>query len=183
MKYLLFFLLFLFNLSCSSKKDEPQEITMLQPVINPSKEQIALKAAVTEIETKSIEAAGEKILSLQIEGMEVIKISRKDFLIEEKNNQEVDFDNYMKYLDRFTNTKSPLNNPAGRMESQAKHKAVMKYLDQLIKKESSTTPEYKVVYHLNATTNARTFNQQRTVYFDENYNKLSVNYLHLKPAY
>ena len=153
---------------------------MLQPAIEPTKEAIALKSAITEIETKDIETAGETILSLQVDGMEAIKISMKDFLTEEKNSQQVDFNNYMKYLDRFANTKSPVNNPAARMESQAKHNAVIKYLDQLIKTAPVTKGLYKVTYHLNATTKSHTYNQPKTIYLDETYKRMRVSYLHLK---
>ena len=180
MKFLLFFSLLLINVSCNSKEDTQEELTMLQPDGGLTKEAIAIKAAITEVELKFLETAGETKQFLQIDGMEVIKISMKDYLIEEKKRQEVDFANYMKYLDRFKNTKSPLNNPTARTESQAKHNAVITYLNQLIKKASATDKVYKVVYHLNATTNARTYNQQKTTYLDENYKKLKVSYLHLK---
>lgn len=183
MKYLLFFSLLLFELSCSSKEDAQDEISMLQPGGGLTKEAIAIKAAITEVESTLLVTAGETKKSLQIDGMEVIKISMKDYLIEEKKSQEVNFANYMKYLDRFKNTKSPLNNPAARMESQAKHNAVINYLNQLIKKASTTDNVYKVVYHLNAVTSAHTYNQLKTTYLGENYNKLSVSYLHLKSSY
>ncbi len=183
MKYVLIFSLLLFELSCNSKEDTKDEITMLQPDGGLTKEAIAIKAAITEVESKFLETAGEIKKSLQIDGMEVIKISMKDYLIEEKKSQEVNFANYIKYLDRFKNTKSPLNNPATRTESQAKHNAVISYLNQLIKKASATDKVYKVVYHLNAVTTAHTFNQLKTTYLGENYNKLSVSYLHLKSLY
>ncbi|MGB4845472.1 MAG: hypothetical protein WBP16_13475, partial [Ferruginibacter sp.] len=73
-----------------------------------------------------------------------------------------------------------LNNPAARMDSQAKHNAVIKYLDQLIKKAAVTKTVYKVVYHLNASSDSHTYNQPRTTYLDENYKKMQVSYLHLK---
>lgn len=169
-------------MSCQSEPDKAPNISLLEPTLPLNKDAIAIKKAITEIETSNLEKTGETLISLQINGMEIIKITRKDYLIEEKKSQQVNFKNYMQYLDRFEKTKSPLNNPVARMESQAKHNAVIKYLDQLIKKNEASGTDYKVVYYLYATTNSHNYNQLKTTYLDEIFKLLRVSYLHLKPS-
>ena len=176
MRFLFYFLTVFFVLSCNSNANEPDNDAVKMLTIQPSANTDTIKKAVTEIETKNLQLAGMKILSLQINGMEVIKISLKDYYKDERNAQQIAFKNYMEYLDNFAKGNSPLAKHSSREESKAKHDAVIKYLDKQINTSTEEGMVYKVVYYLNATTNSNNFNQLKTTYLDAHFNRKVMDY-------
>ena len=86
----------------------------------------------------------ETVLRINIEGMEVINFSKKDYFLSVLRSQEEDFKNYMHYFDRFSKSNNSLNDPLKRQESQVKHDAVMAYLGKVVK-TASTKPEIYTV--------------------------------------
>ena len=60
--------------------------------------------------------------------------------------------------------------------------AVIKYLDKLINKTTADDLVYKVVYYLNATTTSTNFNQLKTTYLDQHFNKKTMDYSFLNSS-
>ena len=187
MKYGIFFLVLMMgcqNKSTSEKTAEALVIPAMVPLsVNSS--DLAIRSAITEIETKNIGLSGIAVSAntVQIEGIETVKISRADFFIGQRNLQEKDFANYMQYLERFKNSKNAMNDPIKIKESKAKHRAVLNYLDQQINKAGTTPEIYKVVYYLKAATSDAKYNQTQTIYLDEDFKEVEMDYSHLTPIY
>lgn len=178
--YFFYSIAILFTLSCNSKtgktEEEPVTVLMVQPTAN----NIAIKNAITDIATREFATVLKNASPPQINGMEAMKISLKEYYTDQRNNQQIDFKKYMDYLDRFATTKNPISTHSSRSESRAKHDAAIKYLDKLIYTSTDDKTVYKVIYYLNVTINGKPFNQLKTTYLDEQYNKMSMDYSHLK---
>lgn len=182
MRYFLYLSAILFIISCRSKTDKPDEEPVRILSIKPSAHTDSIKKAISDIESKNLQLAGLTILSLQINGMEAIKISLKDYYKDERNSQQTEFKKYMQYLDHFAKVKSPIATHSSRAESQAKHDAVIRYLDKLINTTDGDDLVYKVVYYFNATTTSASFNQVKTIYLDQNFNKKTMDYSFLNSS-
>ena len=182
MRYFLFLIVISSIISCRSKVDKPEEEPVRIITIKPSAHTDSIRKVISDIETKNLQLAGITILSLKIDGMEAIRISLKDYYKDERNSQLTEFAKYMQYLDHFAKAKSPLATHSSRSESQAKHDAVIKYLDKLINKTTADDLVYKVVYYLNATTTATNFNQLKTTYLDQHFNKKTMDYSFLNSS-
>jgi hypothetical protein len=182
MRYFLYLIVIFFIISCRLKADKPDEEPVRILTIQPSAHADSIRKVITDVETKNLQLAGLTILSLKINGMEVIRISLKDYYKDERNSQLTEFAKYMQYLDHFAKVKSPIATHSSRAESQAKHDAVIKYLDNLTNKTSGDDLVYKVVYYLNATTTSATFNQLKTTYLDQYFNKKTMDYSFLNSS-
>ncbi len=170
-------------MSChqTEQKDDmnPAE-KLLTPQIQPSKLELSVRPALTEILKKDIEMSGHKAGSIEIAGMEIIPISKKVYFTDERENQDRDFGRYIQYVEKFKNSHNAIYNPAEIAENKLKHAAVMDYLAGMIKKASSNKEVYKVVYYMKVDSKDLKYNQQQTTYLDEDYKKIVANYGHLR---
>ena len=140
--------------------------------------EIKINTAIIEIEKKEIELFGDNVLSIDIEGMEVIKYSRKEYLVDELRSQQESFKKYLDYLNHTTPNKA-MDNPLKRKESQDKHNAVVAYLEKTISKATDKQEIYKVVYYLRARTNKMNYTQPKTTYLDDGMKKITGDYIFL----
>ena len=177
----LYSLLFYSILSCNTGPNDHLNSKILATPTPLSAETIALTEKLYDIERKAFENSGAKIVMLRIDGVEPLQISMKEFYVEEKMHQQKDFKNYLNYLDRFANTKSPLNNKNERLASQSRHNAAIQYLDELIKTASSEKTVLKVAYYLQVGIDQGEQNLAKTTYLDDQYKPMRVSYQHLIP--
>lgn len=178
MKYIFPFLFLLLIAACRQPADKQEDNSYLAPLTNKDLSPLQKKvdSALKEIVKIDFSASGDVINSIEIDGMEIIKISQQDYLMSELKDQEMAFKNYEQYLKKFPKEANPLNSPQQMESSKAKHDAVVSYLSKTIK-TASTNPEwYKVLYFLKLQTNKNNFTQAQTTYLDEQFNKKVMNY-------
>ncbi len=170
-------LLLLSLISCKDPGNEPDhtKVEFLPVTRQLSPVEIAAKNAITGIETKEIESGGDKVLSIEVEGMELMKYSKREYLSDELKLQEDDFKRYMDYLDRMKTVKA-LNNPQKLLESREKHDAVINYLKQSIKMASDAKNMYKATYYFRVSTQKTRYTQPKTMYLDSSMNKIKADY-------
>jgi hypothetical protein len=182
MRYILTFFILFFLSYCNQSDEKMEDKSIIAPVpeIKFTPLQKSVDSALTEIMTKEIASGGNKISSINISGMEIIKISKKEYYTYEMEQQETDFNNYLQYLKRFSNTKSPINDPLKLQESKAKHNAVMAYLKKEIKTASTNSEIYKVAYYLKAVAGSFNYNDLKTTFLDKEYKKIVLDYSFLK---
>jgi hypothetical protein len=162
------------------KADMNPASKLLTPQVQPSKLELSIRPALTEILKKDIEMSGRDPGWIEIAGMEIIPISKKDYFIDERNNQEKNFGRYIQYMEKFKDSHNTIYNAAEIANNKLKHAAVMDYLASMIKKSSSDKEVYKVVYYLKVDSKDLKYNQQQTTYLDEGYKKIVTDYSHLK---
>ena len=138
--------------------------------------EIKIHTAIIKIEKKEIELFGDKVLNIDIEGMEVIKCSRKEYLIDELKSQQESFKKYLDYLDHTAPKNKAMNNLLKRQESQEKHNAVVAYLEKTINTTSTKKEIYKVVYYERAQTKNRNYTQPKITYLDSSMKKITGDY-------
>ena len=176
----LFILLTLSSLlSCGDKEKNDLdniEIKTVPVARQLSPVEIKIHAAIIEIEKKEIELFGDKVLNIDIEGMEVIKYSRKEYLVDELKMQQESFKKYLDYLDHTAPKNKAMDNPLKRQERQAKHNAVIAYLEKTINTTSTKQELYKVVYYERAQTKNRNYTQPKTTYLDSSMKKITGDY-------
>ncbi len=173
-------------LSCGDKEKKDLdniEIKTVPVARQLSSVEIQIHAAIIDIEKKDIELFGDKVLNIDIEGMEVIKYSRKQYLVDELKSQQENFKKYIDYLNNTAPKNKAMDNPLKRQESQDKHNAVVAYLEKTISKATDKQEIYKVVYYLQAHTNKMNYTQPKIVYLDEGMKKIIADYSFLKTAY
>ena len=91
-------------LSCSGAQDNETDKQQLQlaPVSRQySQLETEIQTAISEIEKKEIAAAGDSVLRIDIDGLEVIRYSRKKYLTEELNSQQENFKKYFRSYRKF----------------------------------------------------------------------------------
>jgi len=182
MKHVYPFLAAILFIACNqpAKNDLDKTVVETLPKTAPlSPLQTAVQAAIIDIETKDITSAGNTISTINIDGMEIIKSSTKDYYMYELESQETNFKNYMDYLAKHSQNKN-LTNPLQREESQRKHNAVIAYLKSKIKTAPIKPEIYKVVYYLKADTKNARYDQLKTTYLDTAYKKIVSDYSFLK---
>lgn len=175
----------IFIIACNDSPGNELDRTAIEPVPvtqNLSPLNNAIRSAIIDIETKEITMAGDSVLRLNIEGAEVIRFSEKDYYREELRSQDLAFKRYLQYLDKFSQNKN-INDPLKRQESQAKHTAVMAYLQKMVNTASDKPEIYKVVYYLQADTKTVHYNQQKTTYLDKELKKITGDYRFLKGSF
>jgi hypothetical protein len=180
MKVLTILLLLIF-ISCNNADDKAEDkasTAYASPSLTPL--QTNVNAAIIDINKKEIEGAGHSVNSIQVDGMEIIDISRKTYYIIEKETQEATYKKYKEYLKRFANTNSPLNDPNAIMEGDRKHNAVMAYLEKEIRTASPQPVMYKVTYYLKAATSGTQYDQSKTTFLDKEFKKITADYSFLK---
>lgn len=185
MKRIPAFLMLLSLAACNDGSGNGLDKVVEEPIkisITPDPLRSAIQSAIIDIETKDITGGGEIIQKMNIEGMEIINFSIKDYYSTELRSQEEDFKNYLAYLDRVSKNKS-LDNPLKRRENQAKHDAVIAYLKKMIKTASANPDIHKVVYYLKAATKNIQYNQLKTTYLDKELKKITADYRFLKPVF
>lgn len=178
MKYFITGFILFFFIACNAPADDlaDNNIAEPQPEVKLNPLQTAIREALIDIWTKDLKASGEVIKNIQIQGMEIIKISQKDYYINEMAEQETNFESYLEYLKKFSKTPNPLNNPQQLEVSKAKHKAVMVYLKKVIKTASTNPDLYKVVYYLKAETDKIKYDQKQTIFLDKELKKVVSDY-------
>ncbi len=172
----------IFMIACNDSPGNELDRTAIEPVPvsqNLSPLNNAIRSAIIDIETKEIAMAGDSLVRLNIEGTEVISFSKKDYFKDEIRSQEADFKRYLQYLDKVSQNKN-INDPLKRHESQAKHNAVMTYLQKMVRTASDKPDIYKVVYYLQADTKTMHYNQQKTTYLDKEMKKITGDYRFLQ---
>ncbi len=179
MRFIIIFFVTLFFIGCNHPADNTVDRSIIEPIpLTPL--QTAVHDSLINIMTKDIELSGNIVKSIKIEGMEIIKISRKDYYINEMKEQETAFNNYLQYMSKFSKTTSPINNPQQLEVSKAKHNAVMAYLKKAIKTASSNPELYKVVYYLKADASNINYNQLQTTFLDKEFKKMVADYSFLR---
>lgn len=139
----------------------------------------AAQKALADIEKQEIELSGDKVVNIDIEGMEVIWFSKKEYLTDELKSQEESFKRYLYYLDHVSMNKK-INDPLKRQESQAKHNAVIAYLKEKINMASNKKEVYKVIYYERLQTKNRNYTQPKITYLDSSMKKITSDYGFLK---
>lgn len=183
MRDLLIFWGAIFFIACNgsdSKVLNKDTVESVQPETTLSPLQVAVQTAILNIEKKDIESNGNTVISIHVDGMEIMEISKKDYYSAQAESQEKEFKSYLAYLEKFEKTNSPINNPGKLAESKQRHNAVMAYLQKMVR-TASTEPEiYKVVYYLKAGTKTVQYDQMKTTYLDKDYKKIVANYSFLQ---
>lgn len=175
----------IFLIACNDSPGNELDKTAIEPVpasLNLSPLNKAIRSTIIDIETKEIALAGDSVIRLNIEGTEVIRFSKKDYYREEMRSQDADFKRYLQYLDKVSQNKN-ISDPLKRQESQAKHNAVMAYLQKMIKTASDKPEIYKVVYYLQADTRKIHYNRQKTMYLDKEMKKITGDYRFLSASF
>ena len=126
-----------------------------------------------------MEDAGNRVDSLQFTGMEIVHISEKDYFTDEEQEQEQDFSNYLKYIERYKNSSTKMYNPIEIADNKQKHAAVIAYLNSMIRKEPTDKNLYKVNYYLKADTRDYKYTRLQTTYLDADLKKITTDYSHL----
>jgi len=182
MKYAFYFFSVMFVLSChqADKSEDPDLRTVVQPVAQPSELELSIRSALNQIITKEIENSGNRVNSLQFTGMEIVRISEKDYFTDEEQSQEADFNSYLKYVERFKNSSNKINDPVEIANNKRKHAAVMAYLKSIVNKEPTDKDLYKVTYYLKTDTRDYKFTQLQTTYLDKDLKKMTMDYSHLR---
>jgi hypothetical protein len=164
----------LFFISCNEKDKVVTDRSIIMPEIKLTPLQKTVDSALVSILKKDIGLTGDTIKAIQIAGMEIIKISKKDYYTYEMNEQQANFQNYLQYVQRSSN--KIVHDPRKLEESKRKHEAVMTWLKKNIK-TSSTDPEiYKVVYYVKAATSNLKYTQQQTTFLDKEFKKMVSDY-------
>lgn len=173
----LFILCSLFSCSDVEKDDIDKTLVQTVPVARQfSQLETEIQTAIIDIEKKDIAVIGDSALKIDIEGLEVMRYSKKNYLLDELRSQNEDFKKYLNYLDKVVKNNKVLNSPSKREESQAKHDAVVSYLEKAISKASDKEEMYKVVYYLRAVTQKTNYTQPKTTYLDSSMKKISGDY-------
>lgn len=181
MKYAFYLATVLFVLlSCNQPEDKLEETPPVQLLPQPTALEISIKNALIEILKKQIDPSGSNANAVQITGLEIVKISRKDYLIYEKNSQVEGFDRYLKYMEKYKNISSPIYKPEEIVDNKQKHAAVMEYLDRATKKASEQKDLYKASYYLKADTKNIKYTQLQTTYLDAELKEIVSDYNNLK---
>lgn len=180
MKHTVHLLLCIVLISCSSKKEDQAVVSSTIQKDQPlTPLQLSVKAALTGIQKTDIEFSGNIIYSMDISGMEIVNISKKDYYIQQRNSQEADFNNYLKYMEQYRNNPAA-GNPAIIADNKLKHARVIKYLGSMIQQASNDKEVYKVVYYLKANSRDIQYKQLQTTYLDADLKKMVVDYSHLQ---
>ncbi len=182
MKYIFTLLFAILFIACNNPDKTSEESSFLAPQVNTnlSPLQKTIDSALKKIVKTDFTSSGDNVQSIEIDGMEIIKFSEKDYYSNELKDQENAFKNYIEYLKRFPKDSNPLISAQQLETSKAKHDAVISYLKNTIK-TASTNPElYKVVYFLKLKTNKNEVSQPQTTFLDKSFNKKIMDYSFLK---
>ena len=156
------------------EKDNRQIQTVpLQRQLSPV--EVSVQKAIIDIEKSEIASGGDHAVEINIEGMEMIKYSKKQYLEDELKSQQENFEKYLDYLDRMKNNPA-ISDPQKRITSVEKHDAVIAYLKKAIGKASANPEIYRVDYYMRAVTKNRTYTQPNTTYLDSSMKKITANY-------
>jgi hypothetical protein len=170
---IIFFILFLFS-GCNEKEKEVTDRSIIMPEIKLTPLQKTVVSALVSIVKKDIELSGDRVNTIKIEGMEIIKISKRDYYIQEMNEQQVNFQSYLQYLRASSN--KIVKDQDKLQESMRKHDAVIAYLMKVIKTSSIRPEMFKVVYYAKAATKNLKYNQQQTTFLDKQFKKIVSDY-------
>ncbi len=164
---------FIFAGCNTNRKDDTREVVVLSNT-TPAKTD-SIKNAIEVIARRDIETTGNTVTSLQVDGLEITRISAKDYYETERKSQEVNFNNYLASMEKLPPS-NPLRAPLVIEQNKEKHKAVMQYLDRLLQSPGDSLEMYKVVYYLHAITSGAVYDQMQTTYLDRSLNKKLMNY-------
>ncbi len=182
MKYAFYLLIVLFVLSCNQAVDKQEDVRLVQPTVQPSALELSVRSALTDILTKEIVNSGNKVDSLVFTGMEIVRISQKDYFTEEESAQKKDFENYLTYMEKLKNTGSKMYNSIDIADNKLKHAGVITYLNTMIRKEPEDKNLYKVTYYLKAATKNYKYTRLQTTYLDADLKKMATDYSFLNKA-
>lgn len=172
--------------SCNGHAEEDSINASLEtvPVTRTMKpEEARIHDIIIGIEKREMAIAGDSLANIDIQGMELVRCSRKTYLGEELKSQQEDFDRYIYYLDHRAKNNKSLNDPLKRRDSQARHDAVVAYLKKEIKNAADSTELYKAVYYIGVQTAKTKYNQKKIIYLDKDMHKVVADYRFLKPLY
>ena len=133
----------------------------------------AVHAEVTKIMTKEISVTGKIVKPVQIDDLELEKVSMKDYYSYERKEQDSQFK-------KFQNQVSKLKTGFDLSQSLVTHDSVMSYLTNAIETASENPQIYKVDYHLTAATKTANYNRRQVVFLDSNLKKIESDYSFLR---
>lgn len=180
MKYALIILMPFFFMACNNEEKEVADRSIIAPAVQLSPLQAALHDSLIQIITKDIEHSGNKVNTIELSGLEVMEISKKEYYQAQLEEQEINFTQYLTLMEKLSKTNSPMYKPTELEANKQQNNVVMNYLRTKIK-TATTEPElYKAVYYVKATAGTLNYNQQQTTFLDKAYNKIATDYSFLK---
>ena len=132
----------------------------------------AVRNEVTKIYVNDFAANGRITKTIEIDSLEIEKISKKEYYEYEMKLQDTQFKKFLNYAKK--------SNLEYTFENQANHDKVMAYLQKTIKTASENPDIYKVDYYVRATTQAGRYNQRERTFLDSSIKKISTDYSFLK---
>lgn len=180
MKYALLILAPLFFMACNNEEKEVTDRSIVVPAVQLSPLQAAIHDSLIQIITKDIEHSGNKVNTIELSGLEVMEISKKEYYQAQLEEQEINFTKYLKLMEKLSKTNSPMYRPMELETNKQKNNAVMSYLRTKIKTASAEPELYKTVYYVKAAAGTLNYNQQQTTFLDKTYNKIVADYSFLK---
>lgn len=164
--------------SCENSAHEETDQTLIQ--VSPLQRQltpdeISVQKNIIESEKSEITAGGDSVLKINIEGMEIMHYSKKQYFEDELRSQQENFKQYLDYLDRMKDDRV-LNDPQKRVTSIEKHEAVVAYLKKAIGKAPVNASIYKVACYMRVLTTKRNYTQPKTLYLDSSLKKITASY-------
>jgi hypothetical protein len=132
----------------------------------------AVQNEVTKICVTDLATTGKITKAIQIDSLEIDKISKKEYYDYELKLQDAQFKKFVKYLKQKNETYT--------FDDQANHDKVMAYLQSATKTASEKPEIYKVDYYVRAITQATKYNQRQTTFLDSSLKKISADYSFLK---
>jgi hypothetical protein len=159
MRYSFIFIISLFLVVCNNRK--------VKGIL-----ETAVQNEVTKICVSDLATNGKKTKTIQIDSLEIDKISKKEYYDYEMKLQDIQFKKFVSYA---------VKHDAGyTLENQEDHDKVMAYLQSTIKTASEKPEIYKVDYYVRATTQAGRYNERQTTFLDSTLKKISADYSFLK---
>jgi|GEM_PF-4126146 len=176
MKYALFMLMTLLLISCNNEEKDVVDRSIIVPAVQLSPQQVAIRDSLVQIITKDIELTGKKVNTIEISGLEIREISKKEYYQYQLEEQETNFTRYLKHMEKISKTNSPMYNAIELETNKQKNNAVMNYLRTKIKTASSEPELYKTLYYAKAAAGNLNYNQQQTTFLDKTYHKVVADY-------
>ena len=141
-------------IACSDHKMDPFEV--------------AVQTEITNIMTKEIASVGKIIEPIQVNSLEIEKVSKQEYYNYEWTEQDKIFKKYMELVKK--------RNFPFSLENGLRHDSVMSYLEREKAKASTDLEIYKINYHLKAATQTGKYNQLRTIFLDSSLKKIEIDY-------
>ena len=183
MRYIVPIIILLSAIACNNPSDKVADNVLIEPSrsTEPTQLQTTIRTALLDIIKKDIESNGNNaVKTLDISGMEIVKISKQEYYTNELKEQESSFQQYMKYISDHPKSKGNPNQYPQLEENKARHEAVINYLKTTIKTASTEPEVYRVSYYLKANTKNMNYTQPQTTYLDKDLKKIVANYSSLK---